>query len=188
MSRQPAAFQRSTLLLLVAVLLLLKFVGQPWQQSQQAKREQIELLSMQLAKAIRVKNLPETALTQQQTLTELRETTEARFLLFRNDADFRLRAQQQLEAQFKQHQVRLGVFEWLTAQDEAAGYLRTYRARVTLEGGLANTMQALLAGQQQLQGLQLLETTFFPAQRGAGYQGRLVILLQIAAINQQEAG
>lgn len=176
--------QRNNLLLLVAILVLIKFVGQPWYQHQQAAREQVDLLNMQLSRALRVMDLPVEINSQQQQLAELRVATEAKLIPYRNDADFRLRAQQALEGVFAGQKVAIDVFEWLTAQPVADGYLRAHRARLTVEGPLKQTMQALLQAQQQLYGVKVLETQFFPEQAGTNYSGRLVVTLELTAVNQ----
>jgi hypothetical protein len=184
MSNAKRLQQRNNLLLLVAILVLIKFVGQPWYQHQQAAREQVDLLNMQLSRALRVMDLPAEINSQQQQLAELRIATEAKLITYRNDAEFRLRAQQALEGVFAGQQVAIDVYEWLTAQPVADGYLRAYRARLTVEGPLKQTMQALLQAQQQLYGVKVLETQFFPEQAGIDYSGRLVVTLELTAVNQ----
>ncbi|QBL09784.1 hypothetical protein E0Z06_09775 [Rheinheimera sp. D18] len=179
---QTSAAQRTTLLLVVAFLLYAKFILQPWYQQQQQSHDMLALTSQQLIKAKRVVNLPPAASDSLQQLVALRQSTEQRFLVYRNDAEFRLQAQQQLEQHIRKYAANLTVFEWLTVQDEAGGYLRSYRARLTLEGALPGMLNALQAAHEQLVGVQLLENTLYPDQRSATGHGRMVVMLQIAAV------
>lgn len=138
------ALNQQKLLVVVLILATIRFVLLPVLEWQAQKREQLQVTSQQLERAIRLKN---SAPEQESQLAKLQQLTSTALSLYPNanqNTQFRLNIQQQLEQQLTGQGLEVNLFDWLAQQTELNGSIERYQIRMVLQGQPQQIMAAYM--------------------------------------------
>lgn len=177
--------RKKQLLLVIAALVLVRFVAVPIMDAQQERRQGLAMVTQQLERAIRLVEQPGA----NQSLAELqqqRAELESTFIAHGSTGEFRLAAQQRIESVLQANNVQVNLFDWLSNEAVIEDYLMRHQANLVIEGASLNLIQAQLSLLESIQGLSIKEYVYFqPRQtsRGPGAQNaRMTLLVEMSGV------
>lgn len=181
--------QKKGLLWIIAALAILRFAGVPLLEYQAELKQSLELTTQQVERAKRLMDA-EGSSEDLSRFRDQRTATEEEYIRFSSDGEFRLQAQQQIERVLRDHNIQVELFDWLTRESRADGYIRAHQAQLNIQGPIPEMLKAQLALAETMPGVRIREFTLTPQQRGARRtsqtnQGRVNMLVEVAGVAQQ---
>ncbi|RVU41276.1 hypothetical protein EOE67_03490 [Rheinheimera riviphila] len=137
------------LLAVLGLLLLLKFVVQPWYQGQSAKLDELSISNQRLAKVFALQQIAEPLhqdlTTLQQRLADLKQ----QLPVAENAQAMALQTQNSWQLLFEQQQVKVELFDWVGEREFAAAGFQIGRIQLRLSGKLHQLALAGITLQQR---------------------------------------
>lgn len=130
------------LLGVVAVLAALRFAVVPWLNAQNEQRQYLELVTQRLDRSSAVVHNRERIEVAMQKLGKVESGVRGQFPRAGSVDQFRLEAQQAITGIVEGAGVKLSLFDWLVDGDVPEARLAYGRARVSVEGTLADVLRA----------------------------------------------
>jgi hypothetical protein len=140
---QVAETRRARVLLAaVGVLAAMRFLLVPWIAAQDERREQLQALTRRLDRSESVVHNRGAIASTRQVLEKQVDALRSRFPMPPGIDQFRLSEQRRIGDIVRQCGVTMQVFDWIVEGDQDAAKLRYGRARMTIEGTLADLIRA----------------------------------------------
>lgn len=128
------AITQQKLLLVAVSLAAARFILMPLLEWQADKREQLQVVTQQLERAIRLKNSGPEQEQQLQNLQQIKADVLGLYPDASQTTQFKLSIQQQLEQQLTEQELEVNLFDWLSQQTEQNGSVERHQIRLVVQG------------------------------------------------------
>lgn len=149
--------QNKKLIVLLAVLLLLRFVFVPWFEWQDEQFGRLQTLDKRLERSEALLSLKEQVSTQAAQVNTASEQLLAGLVISATPAEYKIAFQQALQQQLDSVQVRLQLFEWNSDRALEAFNVQRGRINLRLQGAYPNLLRAHAQLELQFPGVQIRE-------------------------------
>lgn len=159
---------KTSLLVIMALLLLFRFVVMPVSESQSETQSELEMVQKGLASEEALLDSP---LNEELVATTSadRKKLEQQFTVYEQESQFRLATQSQVEQIMKSNSVEVRVFTWLDSTPVVENYLYQFTAQIEIEGAITDIVQTQLDMINDIGAVGIKEFSLRPARRSFGY-------------------
>lgn len=142
--------KKNLLLAVLAILLAVKFVIQPWLEYLEEQKQELQTLTKKLNRSESLLLVQAEVEANEQRLQQVSDQLLQGVASASDAAAYRIQFQQQLQTMMESHNVQLVLFEWLSDAELHSFSVSRGRLSLRLKGNLADVAKAHLAIEVQL--------------------------------------